>query len=126
MTVSVPITIDILRGAKADELLADEAFLREWQALSDACPWSTPFQAPAFATTWYRVYRKLWSPTLLISRDGAGQLQGLLPLAVAREGRGEVALAGAHQAEYHTWLALPELGNAFIWEAIQALRREIP
>jgi CelD/BcsL family acetyltransferase involved in cellulose biosynthesis/GNAT superfamily N-acetyltransferase len=125
MSVLVPITIEIVRGDRADALLADAAFVAQWQALCDACPWSTPFQAPPFATTWYRVYREHWEPMLLLSRDDAGALQGFLPLAVSLRGR-DVALAGAQQAEYQTWIALPQLGDAFIWQAIQSLRWEIP
>ncbi len=123
--VAVPVTIEIVRGAAADRLLADVLFCAEWTALCDRCPWSTPFQAPGYARTWYAVYRNQWEPLLALSRDRSGRLNGLLPLALSPGGR-ELVVAGAHQAEYQTWVAAPEIGDTFIWQAIQSLRREAP
>lgn len=125
ISVLVPTTIEIVRGTAADVLLADAAFRAQWAALCEHCPWATPFQAPGFACTWYSVYRNQWEPLFVLSRDASGQLNGLLPLAVSHDMR-QLVLAGAHQAEYHTWVALPEFGDTFIWSAVQALRREAP
>jgi CelD/BcsL family acetyltransferase involved in cellulose biosynthesis/GNAT superfamily N-acetyltransferase len=125
MSVRVPVTIEIVRGAAADRLLADAPFCAEWAGLCDACPWATPFQAPGFARTWYAVYRNQWEPLFALSRDASGRLNGILPLAVSPDAR-QLVLAGAHQAEYQTWVARPEVGEPFIAHAIQSLRRAVP
>ena len=122
--VLAPITIELMRGAAADALLAAAGFCAQWETLCARCPWATPFQSPAFARTWYGVYRSQWEPLLALARDASGELNGLLPLAVSQDGR-QLVLAGAHQAEYQTWIALPEVGDAFVWSALQTLRREL-
>lgn len=124
-SVAVPITVEIVRGAAADRLLGDASFCAQWTTLCDACPWATPFQSPGFARAWYTVYRNDWEPLLALSRDGLGRLIGLLPLALSLDAR-ELVHVGAHQAEYQTWLARPDVGGAFIWQAIQSLQREAP
>ena len=116
--------VEILQGEDADRLLADATFIAEWSALRDQCPWATPFQSPAFAATWYRVYRSRANPVLVLSRAN-GRLRSLLPLAHI-PARNQLAVAGTWHAEYHAWLSPAHLGDAFPAQAFLALRREFP
>ena len=116
--------IEILQGEEADRLLADPAFVADWAELCEVCPWATPFQSPAFAATWYRVYRSRANPVLVLSGENGG-LQSLLPLAHIPS-RNQLAVAGTWHAEYHAWLCAAHLGDAFPAAAFPALAREFP
>lgn len=116
---------EIVRGAEADSLLAQDAFRVEWSRLGGQCPWATAFQTPGFVVTWYDTYRDRAEPVLVLSRAGDGRPLGLLPLAVtAPDDR--LVVAGGGQAEYHAWISPPDLGDAFAWHAVEAIRREFP
>ena len=117
--------VAVIRGADAHQLLSTDEFQARWARLCDQCPWSTAYQTPGFARAWYMTYRSRWEPLLMVARGIEGQLQGLLPLAVA-PATGELVAAGAHQAEYQSWISPPALGDAFAVHAIRALRRQIP
>ena len=116
---------EIVRGAGADSLLAQDAFRVEWSRLGGQCPWATAFQTPGFVVTWYDTYRDRAEPVLVLSRAGDGRLLGLLPLAVTAPGD-RLVVAGGGQAEYHAWISPPDLGDAFAWHAVEAIRREVP
>jgi GNAT superfamily N-acetyltransferase len=62
---------------------------------------------------------------LILGRDEAGQLIGVLALATSTI-NGQVVAAGAWQAEYQTWIALPIFGDAFASSALECLRRALP
>ena len=117
--------VKVVRGAQANCLLADTAFIAEWADLADGCPWATSFQTPAFCQKWYSIYRQPFEAVLVLSRDAAGRLIGLLPLALYRA-EGNLVAAGSHQAEYQAWICLPELASSFACEAFEVLRREFP
>jgi glycosyltransferase involved in cell wall biosynthesis/CelD/BcsL family acetyltransferase involved in cellulose biosynthesis len=117
--------VDVIRGADAERLINDPAFVDEWSKLLAACPWATSFQGHPYVNTWYRSYDGKFEPLLLTRRSADGELQGLLTLAVSVRD-GSVIAAGGIQAEYHTWLSTPELGSEFPLQALRALRRAIP
>jgi CelD/BcsL family acetyltransferase involved in cellulose biosynthesis len=117
--------IEILQGIPADDLIAGDAFRAEWSDLLARCPWATAFQSPGFVLTWYRSYGVRFRPVLVLSRDAAGRLDGLLPLALSTDGK-KLVVAGGWHAEYHAWICPPESGDAFPAEAFQALRRAFP
>jgi CelD/BcsL family acetyltransferase involved in cellulose biosynthesis len=117
-------TVQIHRGEAADRLLGDSAFMLEWAALYDQCPWATPLQSPELAGAWYRVYRETQEPILALARDGE-KLIGLLPLTRA-DADGELTVAGAHQAEYKTWICLPAFANEFPAQALPAVLAAFP
>src|SRR5690242_11243056 len=97
--------VRIFHGDAANELLADGAFRDDWTKLWKSCPWATVFQSPGFALPWYRVYAERYEPVLILGRDHRfGGLSGLFLLA-RRLGWHGLAHAGAHHAEYQTWLA---------------------
>ena len=103
----------------AVRLLASPEFLSQWRTLWRECPWSTALQTPEFACTWYLIYADRYSPLLVMRSNTAGQLDGLLLLALKRE-TNELTFAGAHQSEYNVWLSRPGDGT-FITDALQQL-----
>jgi len=109
---------ELVRGAAAEALLREPAFLEGWRRLWEDCPWATAFQSAAFATTWYRVYREVYEPALVIERASDGTLAGLLTLAVGRE-TGAWRVAGLRQAEYQAWLAEPDDRGGFVEQALR-------
>jgi CelD/BcsL family acetyltransferase involved in cellulose biosynthesis len=112
-------------GGAVLEALADPVFRREWDSLYAACPWATVFQARAFAEIWYSVYTSRFEPLIVLARDAAGGLLGLLALGVDRR-TGELVPAGAHHAEYQAWLSPAEAGDAFIEAALDHLAGRFP
>ncbi len=118
--------IVFLRDQAARQMLADSKFLGEWQQLSAACPWATPFQSVAFARCWYAAYAKTFEPLLAIARGADGQLVGMFPLAIARDGSRTLIAAGDDQAEYQGWINHPSLADEFIANAIRAIRSSFP
>lgn len=113
-----------MEGQAADRLLADEGFMRQWAELHAVCPWGTVLQAPGFARAWYTTYRQRYEPVLLLGHDSSGRNVGLM--ALGRSSRGDLVMAGGVQAEYQTWLATPEHGNAFATGSFYALGRRYP
>jgi len=116
------VKIELVQGQSAESLLADERFQSQWSALWSQCPWATAFQRCGFHRAWYATYRNEYSPLLAISRDSCGNLQGLLALARAPDGRHIVA--GGLHAEYHAWISTPALGDDFPAAAFATLHRE--
>jgi CelD/BcsL family acetyltransferase involved in cellulose biosynthesis/RimJ/RimL family protein N-acetyltransferase len=110
---------------ESQDLLDDEAFLNEWRRLYKSCTWATAFQSLEFVTTWYDSYKEHYSPILICERSLKGELVGLIPLALENRSKA-VVVAGAHQAEYQAWLALPGGGNSFIEDGMNKLAREVP
>ena len=115
--------IVVAKGAQVDALLADGAFRERWDALLRACPWATRFQSSAFVAAWSRSYTMGSEPVLAYSMAPDGTLAGLLPLGMDRLTR-TWHVAGAHQAEYQTWLAMPDGGDAFIDAALATLKAD--
>ncbi len=106
-------------GAHAQQLLSDAHFLREWEGLADRCPWTTVYQTPGFAHTWYRVYADEYAPLIVASRT-AETLDGVILLA--QNARGDVVHVGAHQAEYQGWLSTPESSARLLTGTAEQLR----
>lgn len=118
--------IRVLSNAEAIERMRTNAFAEAWGRLCAACPWATGYQSPEFILPWYECYADTAAPLLLVA-EGAdqGELQGLLALAVDRDS-GQLFNAGAHQAEYHCWLALEGQGDQFITVALARMRELYP
>lgn len=116
--------IEIVTGSAADRLLAEDNFISQWETLYAACPWGTVLQTAGFARAWYTVYRPVFEPVLVLGHDADRQLIGLLAAGYAP--RRGLVMAGATQAEYQTWLATPEQGDAFATSAFYALGRRYP
>ena len=110
---------------ESSELLNNSHFQADWDRLYALCPWSTPFQGRAFVATWYTVYQKQYQPVIVRQYATDGTLVGVLTLAFSSN-FSQLVVAGAHQAEYHAWLALPELGTSFIQEALHLIHEQFP
>ena len=114
--------IDLVRGADADALLADEAFARRWAALYAECRWSTAFQSREFVHTWWSWYRDRHEPLFILGGDPDGELSGLLPLAIdpppARSPRPELT------NPIQGWLARDSDGE-FITRAVAHLHAQV-
>ena len=119
-------TVDVRIGDEAWALLTEDAnFLLDWQALERRCPWATPFQSIHFVLTWFRHYGVRFTPVVVRLRSSDGSLVGLLVLANSLTGN-QLVVAGAHQAEYQGWLALPEFRRDVIVKALSALDEALP
>ncbi|MEW6223314.1 MAG: GNAT family N-acetyltransferase [Chloroflexota bacterium] len=119
------LSVELARGDAAIDRIGDPGYLVAWERLHAACPWATSFQSPAFADAWYRLHEPLHEPVLVESRDGNGELVGLLPLARHRPGRRLVGVGGIH-AEYQGWLSTPAATELFPPAALERLEREFP
>jgi CelD/BcsL family acetyltransferase involved in cellulose biosynthesis len=112
--------ISLIRDAAAQDLLGDPHFLAQWVQLYRACPWASACQSPGFVTAWHGAYKDRYSPFIVSEHSPAGDLVGLLSLA-RDKASGQLIVAGARQAEYKTWLALPSNGSSFIEGALTEL-----
>lgn len=112
--------VEIITGNTARELLCDAQFITHWRSLYNCCPYATGFQSPNFVITWYEAYRSIYQPVLLLSHTNSGELVGLWLLAYDPSHH-VLVHAGAHQAEYHVWLAKPHYDAAFIEHAWKKL-----
>lgn len=117
--------IGLHRHTPAIARISDEAFLREWMALADACPHGTCYQQPPFVLAWYRCYAEVFEPVVIEERDDDGTLSGLFCLARDRR-TGDIIGAGRDQAEYHAWLARPAQSCAFFERALDLLAHTWP
>lgn len=115
----------LLIGPQAESILSDPVFIREWEELQSECTYATAFQGPAFVRAWYTTYGVVWQPVIVISRNVDGRLGGLWPLAWRRTD-GTLAHAGAHQAEYHAWLARSDPSAAFVRDAWHLIQQSLP
>jgi hypothetical protein len=115
--------LKLVCGAEAAEMLSSQDFRSHWLQLYRACPWATAVQHPGFACSWYEVYEEQYAPVLMGEFSGANALTGLLVLAVDRSGA--AIIPGGRQAEYKSWLALPQNGSQFISAALALLSREM-
>lgn len=117
--------VDLLIGQSAHQVLSDTRFLAAWQSLQDRCPYATYFQSPAFVRPWYQVYEAAYQPVMVRFTSADDELTGLWLLAFDAVEQ-ELVHAGANQAEYHVWLALPGLDIEFLERAWAELQRQLP
>ncbi|MGA2369829.1 MAG: GNAT family N-acetyltransferase [Candidatus Korobacteraceae bacterium] len=114
-------TLLVYSDSEALRVIASPEFQSQWRALAHKCPWGTALQTPEFACTWYQCYEEVYRPLILVRYAVSGEMDGLMALATERAS-GKLTFAGAHQAEYNVWLALPG-EQTFIGEALERLRQ---
>jgi len=114
-------TLLVHSDSEALRVIASPEFQSQWRALARNCPWGTALQTPEFACPWYRCYEEVYRPLILVRYAVSGEMDGLMALATERAS-GQLTFAGAHQAEYNVWLALPG-EQTFIVEALDRLRQ---
>jgi len=112
----------VLTDRQALESLSAPGFASEWDTLSQKCPWGSVFQGRTFVSTWYRLYQKHFQP-IVVKAEFEGRLVGLLTMAKDIAPKA-IQVAGGREAHYQVWLAEPECGEAFIKQAITALRSQ--
>ena len=117
--------IEIVMGDQVLDVLSDADIQRGWDELYEACPWGTVFQSRGFVSSWYRTYRQVYLPVLVVG-ERAGRLRGLLALALPPGGGGPLVGAGHFEAEYQCWLSEEGEGASFITDALAALQRRLP
>lgn len=113
--------VEMLIGPAALAFLCEPRFLAAWKIFSGRCPYATGFQSSTFVLAWYETYKTVYQPVVVWSKGQQGELLGLWLLAF-NPVRHELVHAGAHQAEYHVWLALPESSTVFLecaWTVLQ-------
>jgi CelD/BcsL family acetyltransferase involved in cellulose biosynthesis/RimJ/RimL family protein N-acetyltransferase len=116
-------TLSIIRDAESHELVRDPHFQSQWTQLYEDCPWATACQSPGFVTAWHEAYKDRYSPLVIAEFSPSRDLIGLLSLATENSS-GRMVVAGAHQAEYKAWLALPSNGSSFMEAALAQLACE--
>lgn len=120
-----------LVGKCAFDILEDEGFQKEWDALYESCSWATIFQKREFVHSWYRANIDSCTPILLTVYK-QGTLIGLLALTTGSDkdfktdSSIKITGAGQFDAEYQVWLAKDEYNELFIQSGFEALFREFP
>lgn len=117
--------IRIVQGDDAWSLLQDKAFIGAWSALARADQKATLNQEYPFVSTWYEQYADAYSPLLCLGYDHNDVLVGLIPLAQNTR-NGELTHAGGGQAEYHGWIAAPQIDQDFLIASLVALYQQLP
>lgn len=116
--------VELHLGHRARGLLEDAAFVERWQALAARDPKFTLLQEPDFVRAWFRAYGSDHDPVLVTGTSG-DELVALLPLALERRDR-KLSHVGGGQAEYHGWIAAPEVDAEFPPRALAMLRKAVP
>lgn len=109
-------------GMNALDRLQSDDFLTKWKVLLNICPWATAYQGPDFVLPWYQLYQNRYSPVIAYMEGEDGELDGLMTLALATDGKTLVA-SGERQAEYQCWLEKPEGPHRFIQNALTDVRK---
>jgi CelD/BcsL family acetyltransferase involved in cellulose biosynthesis len=95
-----------LYDEQAHAALRNDEFLELWRVLHGKISYATALQEPEYVCTWYEEYRNNYKPVIFCSSNSKGDLIGLFFLAYNPKLK-LLVNAGAQQAEYHMWLALP-------------------
>ena len=119
-------SLDLLQGDQAFEALLDPQLQRDWRILARSDPKSarsdpksTWFEEPTFVLAWYTAYRKTAVPLVAIASGPSG-LVGVMALATDADSS-EIVHAGAHQANYHGWIAAPDAEGRFPAACVDAV-----
>jgi len=115
-------TLRIFTEKEARELLQSEDFLSSWSQLAQKDKKVTVMQEPTFALTWYEQYSTKYTPVLCVGFDKDENPIALMPLAKNIED-GSIVHAGAHQAEYHGWVAESQIVQDFPIKCLIQIKR---
>jgi RimJ/RimL family protein N-acetyltransferase len=117
--------IHLIKSEKAQELLEDAEFTRQWMNLYENCPWATVFQDVQYLSIWNRHYKNVCELFFIYETDENENLIGLFPLARCKKSD-KIFIAGDYHSEYQTWLAIEENGDEFAEKAIDLLSDGYP
>ncbi|MCF8245303.1 MAG: GNAT family N-acetyltransferase [Saprospiraceae bacterium] len=118
-------TITLIKDKEASNLFHSLDFQAEWLRLAEASSGFTVLQQPAFATTWYDIYASDYEPVVVTARADGGGLVAMICLAWNKQHR-FLTHAGHRDAEYHGWLAFPEVEVEFLSEVFQLVKKQFP
>ena len=113
--------IKIVQGIKAKQYLSDKEFLIKWKKLANDSGKCTIIQEPPFVLTWYKQYSAKFTPVLVLGIDDEDNLLGFLPLSLENV-TNQLIHTGSWQAEYHGWIAHPDIDESFPIQAIIAIQ----
>ncbi|MEM8891518.1 MAG: GNAT family N-acetyltransferase [Bacteroidota bacterium] len=113
--------IEYYQDQEVLEIASIEKDVLEWGNLLSKQDKFTALQNPAFVYTWYRHYIESYSPLLVFGRNEEGRIIAVLPLAVCRKHK-YVVCAGNELAEYHGWIADPEIEVEFLLKSLALLK----
>lgn len=119
------LAIELLIGESAFVAIKNKAIFSEWQSLYSLCSYATSFQSCEFVSAWYLCYHNYYTPVIISCRDKNSVLCGLWFLAFDATDNALIH-AGAHQAEYHTWVVLPNIAPQFLEAAWDLLLNQFP
>lgn len=117
------INIDILEGSKAIQALNSSENINNWKNFYFECECKTFFQSPNFVINWYSTYASEYEPLIIIGKSNS-ELIGLIFLANSKKNN-SIVHAGAHQAEYHGWIARKNFESAFFIAFLKNVRNYI-
>jgi CelD/BcsL family acetyltransferase involved in cellulose biosynthesis len=115
--------MNLIFDKAAVALLRDDEFIRNWKRLYESCQPATAFQEPEFVCAWYNAYQDKWKPLIVYTQNSQAEFTGLLLLAYDAQSK-TLVHAGGEQAEYQTWLSLPNEHVKFLSLAWQQLCRQ--
>ncbi len=113
----------LLIGDDALHILNEENFAESWQGLSTFTPGFTRLQEPEFVITWYSIYNNEYDPVVSILTDKTHSPAAIMCLAWEKKSH-TLTHAGHKDAEYHGWLAKPEIESKFLNETIGLLMQQ--
>lgn len=112
--------ISLVSDPEASSLLSDIRFINHWINLAAQDSKCTVIQEPPFVRTWYQSYSRIYKPLLVLAYNSNDDLVGIMPLALDLPSN-TLMHAGTAQAEYHGWIAHPDINETFPVRAIVAL-----
>lgn len=116
--------LELSSGGKAFEILANASFRKQWLNLHAQCEYATIFQHPSYVETWYKTYRNICQPVLVISRTKGEIINGLWFLTYDKATK-KLEHAGTNQAEYQVWITTKGYETEFLSESWNLLKLEL-
>ena len=123
-TRAEPLRISCFTDLAAINQARTQGALQAWEDLVTQDPSATFYQGPIWTLSWYRAYRSLFTPLLIVLHDDKG-LAGLAPMAV--ELRTErLAFAGDNLSDYRDVVSRPEHREALLRALVRVYRAREP
>jgi hypothetical protein len=117
------LNVTLVTGLEAQAWIDNEANISEWRNLFMAVGNRQSYLAPAFCRVWYQQYAHQYELIIVTGTNAAGNLCAVMPLARRNN---SITGAGAAQAEYQGWLALPDTSRDFFSAAVDMLGKRYP
>lgn len=112
---------NLLFEKEAFEFIAKPDFQKQWDELHSQNNSFSTLQSKSFVTTWYATYSAAYEPIVCVSFLD-NKIVGLLFLAQNKITK-HLIHAGANEAEYHGWLAVPEFEVEFLRQSLNIIKK---